>query len=86
MAAAVSIAKSKEAAAEAEADTVFSYYLPVNIEFGCGKVDQAGSFAKPYGKNVLVVTGRSSAKKSGLYDRVAASLDAAGMTICSLTK
>lgn len=68
MAAAVSIAKSKEAAAEAEADTVFSYYLPVNIEFGCGKVDQAGSFAKPYGKNVLIVTGRSSAKKSGLYD------------------
>ena len=80
VAAAVSIAKSKEVAAEAEADTVFSYYLPVNIEFGCGKVDQAGSFAKPYGKNALIVTGRSSAKKSGLYDRVAASLDAAGMT------
>ena len=80
VAAAVSIAKSKEAAAEAEKKTVFSYYLPVNIEFGCGKVDQAGSFAKPYGKKALIVTGRSSAKKSGLYDRVAASLDAAGIS------
>ena len=79
-AAAVSVAKSREGAAEAQADTAFSYYLPVNIEFGCGKVDQAGSLAKPYGKNVLIVTGRSSAKKSGLYDRVSASLEAAGMT------
>src|SRR5699024_3808980 len=50
----VSVAKSREGAVEAQADTAFSYYLPVNIEFGCEKVDQAGSLAKPYGKNALI--------------------------------
>ncbi len=57
----------------------FNYYLPVNIAFGCGKVDQTGELAKPYGTKALIVTGRSSAKKSGLYDRVKNSLDAQGI-------
>ena len=48
----------------------FDYYLPVNIVFGRGKVDEIGVLTLPYGKRVLIVTGRSSAKKSGLLDRV----------------
>ena len=55
----------------------FSYFLPVNIQFGWNKVDGVAEFATPYGKKALIVTGRSSAKKSGLYDRVVAKLDAA---------
>ena len=55
----------------------FSYFLPVNIQFGWNKVDNIADFAAPYGKKALIVTGRSSAKKSGLYDRVVAKLDAA---------
>ena len=55
----------------------FSYFLPVNIQFGWNKVDHIDNFAAPYGKKALIVTGRSSAKKSGLYDRVVAKLDAA---------
>lgn len=55
----------------------FSYFLPVNIQFGWNKVDNIVDFAVPYGKKALIVTGRSSAKKSGLYDRVVAKLDAA---------
>ena len=55
----------------------FSYFLPVNIQFGWNKVDSVAEFAAPYGKKALIVTGRSSAKKSGLYDRVVAKLDAA---------
>lgn len=55
----------------------FSYFLPVNIQFGWIKVDSVAEFAAPYGKKALIVTGRSSAKKSGLYDRVVAKLDAA---------
>lgn len=55
----------------------FSYFLPVNIQFGWNKVDNVADFAVPYGKKALIVTGRSSAKKSGLYDRVVAKLDAA---------
>lgn len=57
----------------------FSYNLPVNIIFGCGKVNQVGELTKPYGKKALIVTGRSSAKKSGLYDRVKGKLDEAGV-------
>ena len=55
----------------------FFYFLPVNIQFGWNKVDNVAEFAAPYGKKALIVTGRSSAKKSGLYDRVVAKLDAA---------
>ena len=55
----------------------FSYFLPVNIQFGWNKVDSVAEFAVPYGKKALIVTGRTSAKKSGLYDRVVAKLDAA---------
>lgn len=55
----------------------FSYFLPVHIQFGWDKVDSVADFAKPYGDKALIVTGRTSAKKSGLYDRVTAKLDAA---------
>ena len=57
----------------------FNYYLPVNIVFGSGKVLETGELAKPYGKKALIVTGRSSAKRSGLYDKVNDSLKAAGL-------
>ena len=55
----------------------FSYFLPVNIQFGWNKVDSVADFVVPYGKKALIVTGRTSAKKSGLYDRVVAKLEAA---------
>ena len=55
----------------------FSYFLPVNIQFGWNKVDNVAEFVAPYGKKALIVTGHTSAKKSGLYDRVVAKLDAA---------
>lgn len=57
----------------------FNYYLPVNIVFGSGKVNKAGELAKTYGKKALIVTGKSSAKKSGLYDKVNDSLKKAGL-------
>lgn len=57
----------------------FTYYLPVNIVFGCGRVAEVGTLTAPYGKKALIVTGRSSAKKSGLYDRVKNSLAEAGV-------
>ncbi|MFI3115191.1 MAG: iron-containing alcohol dehydrogenase [Clostridia bacterium] len=57
----------------------FNYFLPVNIVFGTGKVDEVATLVKPYGKKALIVTGGSSAKKSGLYDRVKKCLDDAGI-------
>lgn len=64
---------------ESSKDIEFNYYLPVNIVFGSGKVNKAGELAKPYGKKALIVTGKSSAKKSGLYDKVNDSLKQAGL-------
>ena len=55
----------------------FSYFLPVNIQFGWNRVDSVADFVAPYGKKTLIVTGRSSAKRSGLYDRVVAKLETA---------
>ncbi len=57
----------------------FNYFLPVNIIFGGGKVNTVGEITKPYGTKALIVTGGGSAKKSGLYDRVKNSLNAAGI-------
>lgn len=57
----------------------FSFFLPVNIIFGCGKVKETGNITKAYGKKALIVTGRNSAKKSGLYDKVNDSLRNAGL-------
>ena len=70
---------SVETEEEAAPAIAFNYFLPVNVVFGCGKVLETGSLTKPYGNKALVVTGRSSAKKSGLYDKVADSLKQAGI-------
>ena len=55
----------------------FSYFLQVHIQFGWDKVDSVADFVTHYGNKALIITGRTSAKKSGLYDRVTVKLDAA---------
>ncbi|MDO4491732.1 MAG: iron-containing alcohol dehydrogenase [Lachnospiraceae bacterium] len=57
----------------------FKYFLPVNIVFGAGKTAEVGDLTAAWGKKALIVTGRSSAKKSGLYDKVKDSLEAKGI-------
>ena len=57
----------------------FSYFLPVNIEFGVGKVSTVGAHAARWGRRALIVTGGSSAKKSGLLDTVEGLLKAEGI-------
>ena len=44
----------------------FNYYLPTNLIFGKGRINELGVLASPYGKKALVVTGQNSTKKSGL--------------------
>lgn len=77
--AAISLVMSEEDDDRFDAPMAFNYFLPVNIVFGSGKVRKVGELTKPYGKKALIVTGRSSAKKSGLYDKVNDSLKAAGI-------
>ncbi len=57
----------------------FDYYLPVNLIFGRGCAEKIGTEVSKYGKKVLIVTGRNSAKKSGLLDRSIDLLKAEGV-------
>jgi alcohol dehydrogenase class IV len=55
----------------------FNYNLPVNILFGRGRSAEIGTEVAKYGKKALIVTGRSSTKKSGLLDKTISLLDEA---------
>ena len=58
----------------------FGFHAPTQVIFGKGTEAQVGALCKEYGAHkVLVHFGGSSAKKSGLLDRVCASLTAAGL-------
>lgn len=52
----------------------FSYFLPVRIEFGWGKLDSVGDWASLYGHKALLVIGSRSVKESGVLDRIMATL------------
>ena len=47
----------------------FNYNLPVNLLFGRGRINEVGLEVAKYGMKALIVTGRSSTKKSGLLDK-----------------
>lgn len=58
----------------------FSFYSPTKVIFGKGVEDNVGEEIRAWGgKKILVHFGGSSARKSGLLDRVEASLKAAGL-------
>lgn len=63
----------------------FTFYAPTKVVFGRGTEAQAGALAKSYGAHkVLLHYGGKSALKSGLVDRVKASLTAAGLDFVEL--
>ncbi len=65
----------------------FSYHMPADLRFGRGLADKIGDICKEIGgENVLVVTGTGSTKRSGLLDRVLASLKAAGLGAAAFDK
>ncbi len=57
----------------------FSLHTPTRIHFGQGEVDRAGEIIATIGKKALIVTGRSSTKKTGVLDRVVNALQHAGV-------
>jgi alcohol dehydrogenase YqhD (iron-dependent ADH family) len=60
--------------------TNFNFHMYTENVFGKGTENQAGELVKKYGgSKVMIVYGGGSVKKSGLYDRVVASLDKAGL-------
>ena len=57
----------------------FNYYLPVNLVFGRGKVNLLGEETAKYGQKALIVTGRTSTKKTGLLDKALKLLEKSGV-------
>ncbi|MDO5785486.1 MAG: iron-containing alcohol dehydrogenase [Eubacteriales bacterium] len=58
----------------------FQYYAPTQVVFGTDTVEQVGSLVRQQNcKKVLIHYGGGSAKRSGLLDRVAKSLEEAGI-------
>lgn len=57
----------------------FNYYLPVNLIFGQGMLNELGTQTVLYGKKALLVTGKNSTKKTGLLDKSIALLNKAGV-------
>ena len=63
----------------------FTFYAPTQIVFGRGGENQIGALVKAQnGKKVLLHYGGGSARRSGLLDRIRASLTAAGIAYTEL--
>lgn len=63
----------------------FQYFTPTKVIFGKDTESQAGALVKEQGgSKVLVHYGKGSVKRSGLLDRVCASLEEAGISYVSL--
>ncbi len=63
----------------------FSFYSPTYFAFGKGSENQAGALVRRFGgTKVLIHYGGGSVLRSGLLDRVMASLDAEGIPCVTL--
>ena len=63
----------------------FNFYSPTEFVFGKGRESECGELVKKYGgSKVLIHFGGGSAVKSGLIDRVKASLEKSGVPFCEL--
>lgn len=62
----------------------FSYYNPTKIHFGKESLSYLDSELKEYGKNILLLYGKNSIKKIGLYDKVISILKNAGKIVTEL--
>lgn len=63
----------------------FYYHVPTDIYFGKGQIRQLGGRMAQLSKNVLLVYGGGSIKRSGLYDEVTAQLRKAGISFTELS-
>jgi hypothetical protein len=48
----------------------FTAYNPTKLHFGKDVVEQLGEAAQEYGKKILLMYGKGSIKKNGIYDQV----------------
>lgn len=59
----------------------FEFQNPTRIAFGAGSLVRLGGFAAKLGKRALMVTGGSSVKRNGVFDRAVKSLSDSGVSI-----
>lgn len=52
----------------------FEFCNPTRVIFGCGVTNKIGEEARKLGKRILLVTGKGSIKKTGIFDKVMQSL------------
>ncbi len=62
----------------------FTYYNPTKIYFGKSSLKNLEAELKNYGKNVLLVYGKNSIKKIGLYDEAIKTLKRCGKNVVEL--
>lgn len=62
----------------------FNYNVSTKVLFGKGKVNEVGKEAKKYGDKVLIVYGKGSVKRSGLFDIVVENLKKSGIHVYEL--
>lgn len=62
----------------------FTFYNPTKLIFGKGQLETLPQEMEAYGKNVLLVYGGGSIKRSGLYDDVMNTLNKAGAKVTEL--
>ena len=62
----------------------FDFYSPTHYYYGKDTEQEIGTLLKPYAKKVLLHYGGGSIKRSGLYDKVTASLKQAGIAYVEL--
>ncbi len=63
----------------------FTYYNPTKIYFGKNSLDNLSGELSNYGKTVLLMYGKGSVKKSGLYDKITEILKNADKTVVELS-
>lgn len=64
----------------------FQLHMPTKIEFGRGAVEKVGAEAAKIAGKALLVTGRSSTRKTGVLQRVMDSLEKAGVEVVLFDK
>ena len=62
----------------------FTYQNPTRIHFGKKAINKLANELREYGNNILLVYGKASIKKIGLYDQVMNILQAEGKTVVEL--
>ncbi|MGC9318570.1 MAG: iron-containing alcohol dehydrogenase [Armatimonadota bacterium] len=59
----------------------FDFFNSVRLLFGTGQLQRLGDCAAQYGRRAMLVTGRSSARETGVLDRAMHRLDEAGVEV-----